>query len=347
MSQMSITKRKGVNKDVRWSWAARMIEDGEFFIEKSPISKPEPGDLGLFRVKKIGYHKQIITNDDRKIRLYENDLFVGVFGNRYATDGFEGRVGKLDKVSMLTGAGMVGTVRFRNKKIKRSTKLTFRGLITDQNGEKINLKKKFFRKLIPKSTTKNLILVVGSGMNSGKTTTASKLINGLSKEGIKIAACKLTGSVSNRDKNELFSASADHIIDFSDYGFPSTYLCKKEELQALFKTMLAEIEKKSPDVVVMEIADGVLQRETKIILKDKEIQSITKGVILAADSAPSALFSSEQLRKHGYSIIAVSGAITSSPLSSKEFKKNSDIKLVSSVDSGIYLSNSVLEFIKR
>lgn len=290
----------------------------------------------------------MVTKDEKKLRLYENDLFVGVFGNRYATDGFEGRVRTLDKLSMLTGAGMVGTVRYRHQSMKRSTKLNFAGFLIDQNKKRINLKTMNFHKQpILKQIPQNLILVVGSGMNSGKTTTASKLINGLSKEGIKIAACKLTGSVSNRDKNELSSASANHIVDFSDYGFPSTYLCKKEELQTLFRTMLAEIEQKSPDVVVVEIADGILQRETKMILKDKEIQSITKGIILAADSAPSALFSSEQLQKYGYQIIAVSGAITSSPLSSKEFEKNSDIKLVSSVDSGTYLSNSVLEFIKR
>jgi len=345
---MSITvTRSLLSSDVKWSWATRMLENLEFDVNKTPLSKPESGDLGLFRVKKIGFHKNLVTKDDRKLRLYENDLFVGVFGNRYATDGFEGRVGKLDQLSMLTAAGMVGSVRYRHKSIKRSTKLNFVGLLVDQKGQKINLKTLHFHKSIPKQLPKNLVLVVGSGMNSGKTTTASKLINGLSKDGLKVAACKLTGSVSNRDKNELHSASANYIIDFSDYGFPSTYLCKKEELLDLFKTMLSDIEKISPDVIVMEIADGVLQRETKMILKEKEIHDVTKGVILTAESAPSALFSSEQLKKWKYNIIAVSGAITSSPLSSKEFVKNSKIKLASSADSGIEISNCVIEHIEK
>ena len=347
MSQILIQKNKSLDKDVRWSWATRLINDSEFYIEKSPLTKPLPGDLGLFRVKEIGYHQNLITKDDKKLRLYENDFFVGVFGNRYATDGFEGRVEKLDKISMLTAAGMVGTVRYKHKSIKKSTKLAFQGLLIDQQGDRINLKELFFHKSISKLTPKNLILVVGSGMNSGKTTSASKLINGLSKEGLKVAACKLTGSVSNRDKNELYSASADYVIDFSDYGFPSTYLCKKEELLNLFNTMLSDIEKTSPNVIVMEIADGILQRETKMLLTNKEIHDNTKGVILAAESAPSALFSSKQLQKWGYNVIAVSGAITSSPLSSKEFQENSEINLVSSADSGIDLSNSVVEHIKN
>lgn len=346
MLQMSLQKGRPLNKDVRWSWATRLINDTDFYIEKSPLTKPVPGDLGLFRVKEIGYHQNLITKDDKKLRLYENDLFVGVFGNRYATDGFEGRVRKLDKISILTAAGMVGTVRYKHKSIKRSTKLAFEGLLIDKQNHRINLKELYFHKSTSKLKPKNLILVVGSGMNSGKTTSASKLINGLSKEGMKVAACKLTGSVSNRDKNELYSASANYVIDFSDYGFPSTYLCKKEELLNLFKTMLSDIEKTSPDVIIMEIADGILQRETKMLLTNKEIHDLTKGVILAAESAPSALFSSMQLKKWGYDVIAVSGSITSSPLSSKEFVENSEVKLVSSADSGTDLSNSVFKHIK-
>lgn len=347
MSMMTICKREGINKIAKWSWATRSVKNSEYYIEKSPISKPEPGDLGLFRVKTIGYHKNLVTKDDKKLRLYVNDLFVGVFGNRYATDGFEGRVGKLDKISMLTAAGMVGTARYRHKSIKRSTKLTFVGLLKDQNDTRINLKKLHFHKSTPIQKPKNLILVVGSGMNSGKTTTASKLINGLSKDGMKIAACKLTGSVSNRDKNELSAASADYTIDFSDYGFPSTYMCKKTELIELFDTMLSDIEKISPDIVVMEIADGVLQRETKMILTNKKIRNWCAGVVLTAESAPSALFSSQQLLNWTHNVIAVSGSITSSPLSSKEFTQNSEISLISSADSGYGLSEHVINFLKK
>jgi len=346
MSLMAV-QNEMISKNTKWSWATRCVNDSEFYIDKVPLLKPEPGDLGLFRIKTLGYHNQLITKDDKKLRLYENDLFVGVFGNRYATDGFEGLVGKLDKLSMLTGAGMVGKVRYRHKSIKKSTKLGFVGLLTDKNGNRINLKKINFHKSKLKSTPKNLILIVGSGMNAGKTTTASKLINGLSKNGKKIVGCKLTGSVSNRDKNELSAASADHIVDFSDYGFPSTYLCKKRELMELFETMLSDIEKISADVIVMEIADGVLQRETKMILTDKKIKKLTLGVILAAESAPSALFSSQKLIDWGHNVIAVSGSITSSPLSSKEFIENSEIKLISSVDSGSDLAKQTIQFLKN
>ena len=44
-------------------------------------------------------------------------------------------------------------------------------------------------------------------MNSGKTTTCRKLIKSFSVKETRIAACKLTGSVSNRDQDEMMSAS--------------------------------------------------------------------------------------------------------------------------------------------
>jgi len=334
MSLISLQQINLQSSDIKWSWSCRNIPDIDYMIEKAPTKGPQSGDLTLFRVKKIGYHKNIVTKDNKKLRLYENDLLIGVFGNRYATDGFEGRVRQLGKISLLTNAGMIGTVRYRHHSIKKSTKLSFVGFLTDKKHKRINLKEMKFHKSQPKNVPKNLIIIVGSGMNSGKTTTASKLINGLSREDLKIAACKLTGSVSNRDQNELTSASADYTIDFSDYGFPSTYLCKKDELLDLFDTMMADLEKINPDVVVMEIADGILQQETSILLKNQKIKDFTRGILIAAESAPSALYSVEYLKKLNHNVIAVSGAITSSPLSSKEFAKNCKIPLVSSIDSG-------------
>jgi len=204
----------------------------------------------------------------------------------------------------------------------------------------------FFRKIQPKNHLRNLILVVGSGMNSGKTTIASKLIHGLSKEGFKIAACKLTGSVSDRDQNELYSASSTHIKDFSDYGFPSTYMCRKNELLGLFDTMTADLEKTNPDITLMEIADGVLQKETKMILENAKIKRKVTGVLLAAESATSALFAVKYLKNLNHKVISVSGSITSSPLASREFQKNCEVPLVSSADSGKNLFESVIRYIK-
>jgi len=349
---LTIQKINHSAKGLKWSWSCSSLKNDKAEYQIQDISDsnqdhtPQVGDVAIFRIKKIGKHRNLVSHDNKQMRLYENDLFIGVFGNRYASDAFEGRVKNLDKISILTAAGMVGTVRYRNKNVKRSTKISFEGYLCDDKDNRINLKKRMFKKnnSMKNNTLKNLILVVGSGMNSGKTTTACKLIHQLSKKNLKVSGCKLTGSVSHRDKYDMMSAGSSIGLDFSDYGFPSTYLCSEDELMDLFYTMISDIkEKTDPDVTVMEIADGILQRETAFLLKNKDIQNMTKGIVLASTDALSALYSVEQLQKINYNILAVSGAITSSPLSCKEFqKKEKQIPLASSApDSGDELGEKI------
>lgn len=320
-------------EQIRWSWACRILDTNSTFeiAHADNINDiPNAGDVALFKVLNIGSHKQIVSTANKKIRVYRGDLFVGVFGNRYATDAYEGEVEGLKNLSLLTAGGMVGTVKSKNKSIGNPTDVLFLGFLKDMTDQRINLKHLKFKKAEPISQFRNIIVIIGSGMNSGKTTTCRKLIKSFSEKGTRIAACKLTGSVSNRDQDEMFSASPLFTIDFSDYGFPSTYKCELDELLALFKTMLSDIEKVNPKIVIMEIADGVLQRETKMILNSPLFQQWVRNIIVTADSAPSALYTTAYLKKIGYNVIAVSGAMTSSPLYMKEFEQNSDIPVISS-----------------
>lgn len=321
------------NEAIRWGWACRLLDDthSKFEIDTvAPNNEPIAGDVALFKVSHIGENKALVTSTSKRMRLYVGDLMVGVFGNRYATDAFEGEIEGIRNLSLLTASGMVGTLKSRHHSVGKPTRLSFVGLLQFMTGQRVNLKQIKFNKSQPKSCLKNLIIIVGSGMNSGKTTSCRKMIRSFSEMGLKIAACKLTGSVSHRDLYEMTSAGAAYVTDFSDYGFPSTYKCDKQELIDLFNTMVADIEKINPDVTVMEIADGLLQRETSLLLSEPLIKKSTKGILLTADSAPSALFAVEHLKRLRYNIIAVSGVMTSSPLYIREFQMNSDISLISS-----------------
>jgi hypothetical protein len=336
------------SEGIKWSWACRILEPIDYKIDTSPSADPRVGDLVLVRVEHIGYHSTVVNIHNRKLRIYVGDLVVGVFGNRYATDALEAEVAGRENLSMLTSAGMIGTIKSRHQDFGKPTDVSFVGFAVDKNGRKVNLKElKPHTATAPTSKRGNLLVIVGTGMNSGKTTCSGKLIKELHREGFRIAACKLTGSVSNRDQDEMRSASAHSIIDFSDYGFPSTYLSTKEELLNLFNVMLSDLGKMNPDIVVMEIADGILQRETVMLLSDPLVRKIVSGVVLTADNAPAALYSVEILRKLGYEVIAVSGKMTSSPLSVKEFKERCNIQVGSSADSGKQLAGIVSKFMPR
>src|ERR1051326_5559346 len=75
-----------------WSWACRKLESvPRLPLEQAPVGGPVPGDLALVRVEKIGFHKYITTTENRRLRLYPGAQFIGVFGNRYASDAYEDR----------------------------------------------------------------------------------------------------------------------------------------------------------------------------------------------------------------------------------------------------------------
>jgi len=331
---------------IKWSYACRMLNGAYEISEPDLINdKPFVGDLALFRVTRIGSHVRLIDTNNKKMRIYQGDLFVGVFGNRYATDAYEAEVEGIKDLALLTTAGMVGTIKSRHNSLGGSTELLFLGFLRDKlSNQKINIKQIIFQQRCsvpneskPKST--NLLVVVGSGMNSGKTTFVRKLVKSFSQQGMVVAACKLTGSISPRDYDEMVAASAFYATDFSDYGFPSTYKCEEKELLRLLETMLADIEKANPEIIIMEIADGVMQKETKFLLSEPLFKKRVGGIMVTADSAPSALYTVQFLENMGYKVKAVSGAITSSPLYVKEFEESSTIPVLSSATSTVKLGS--------
>src|SRR5687767_3360786 len=107
----TITK---ANETIRWGWACRLLDYiGSKFEIDTDASHADPvaGDVALFKVSRIGENKALVTNTNKRMRIYIGDLIVGVFGNRYATDAFEGEVEGIRNLSLLTASGMVGTLK--------------------------------------------------------------------------------------------------------------------------------------------------------------------------------------------------------------------------------------------
>jgi hypothetical protein len=321
---------------VHWSWSCRKLTAPDFQLEDPATSAPPiAGDVALVRVEVTEFHKHITTAENRRLRLYPGAQFVGVFGNRYAAAAFEAEVQGTHNLNMLTGAGMIGTVKSKHHSAADPTQLSIIGFVRGADGARLNLKGQLFHPVATRPMTKNLIYIIGTNMNSGKTTTAARLIKSLCNQGLNVAACKLTGSVSNRDQDELTAAADHQVIDFSDFGFPSTYLCSREELLKLFRAMMHELTPRTPDVVLVEFADGMLQRETAMLLAEPEILNATRGVVLTAGGSLSALWGVTRLRELGYHVIGVSGRFTSAPLAMREFTENdSNIPVACSADSG-------------
>ena len=341
----SVLELGGSANALRWSWACRVRDfSNQRLIGRDAGGAPRAGDVAAVQVVETGYHERITTRENQRLRIYAGDYLGCVFGSRYATNAYEGLVEDVGNLSLLTAGGMIGTVRSRHSSMRRPTTVRFAGYVGDADGQVVNLKRLMFGQSGAGAAwgsagqASNVIAMVGTGMDAGKTTSCVRLIRGLTESGVRVAACKLTGSVSNRDRDEMVGASAVKVLDFSDYGFPSTYLCEKQELLALFRTMMADIAPSRPDVVVMELADGIVQRETAMLLEDWSIRAALRGVVLAAESPLSAQFGVQRLQALGHRVLGVTGLLTSSPLSVREFAALSDAPVASSADCGAALA---------
>ncbi len=285
---------------------------------------PEVGDCVLVKITKVANHSRMFTDDNQYSRVYQNDHIIGVLGTRYATDAYHATKIDVANLHMLTNGGLLGTVCDSHNSMKNPTKVELVGYLCDDGGVRINFKEVLFRRAQQFPADIHPVFTVGTGMNSGKTTSTARLGQALASQGLRVAILKLTGSASHRDIHEFNATGAAFAADFSDYGFPSTYLTTLAELEGLYGRMLNDAAAVSPDVVLIEIADGVYQRETEALLNSSVIRSSTSGVVLTAACAASAIAIDQSVKRMGWDPIAVTGLITNAPLFVQEFSDRSE-----------------------
>jgi len=331
---------------VRWAWAARGLkreaEEKQYRLLPDH-GRPAAGDAVVVQVDRIGHHQHLETEWERRVRLYEGDRLVGVFGNRYATDVYEGRVLEARRLHLLTTSGLIGTVTSRNRSVGRPTNVKFVGYLADSQGVKVNTKSLRFQSPSPQVGSPDLVLVVGTGMSTGKTTVMRKILRAMAARGVRVGGCKLTGTASPRDLYEMRATGAVLATDFSDYGFPSTYLESLDELIRIMDLMGAACGRAGAEIVMIEIADGLLQPETRMLLESSEVRRRVKGVVVAGACSSSLLFATEYLRKLGHEVWAASGLITNSPLFVREFTLRSPVVVASSRGSGNRLARIIMK----
>jgi len=162
------------------------------------------------------------------------------------------------------------------------------------------------------------LVVCGSSMNAGKTHTALSIIKGLSNAGKSVAGIKLTGTATGKDTWNMLDAGACVALDFVDGGYPSTYLCSHDELVRLYDLLVGHASAQSVEYVVIEIADGLLQRETAMLLQSSIFTSLVDTWVFAGGDPMAAESGVRLMRKWGIEPVTVSGALTMSSLNIRE-----------------------------
>lgn len=318
---------------IKKTYVCRNVENWNVNTNILSDYQPKVGDVGIFEVLHIGKHRTMQSDSKRDVTIIKGDHIMAAFGTRYATAQFEGYVpDRADQELHILGAGgTIGFIKSTHVKYEKvgPTKLRMIGLAVDRNYKIINTKELKKKEMIPFSGAAALatrvILSVGSSMDSGKTTSAAYLVHGLKKAGMTVAYIKLTGTVYTKDADLAFDLGADVVTDLGDYGFPSTYLCTEDELLSLYETLLAKVLPKHPDYVIMEVADGLYQRETKMLLTNYKFISTIDGVMFSAGDSLAAVNGVNLLSKWGIRPLLLSGLLTASPLLMQEVRENTSV----------------------
>lgn len=282
---------------------------------------PRPGDVVLARVVEIGHHKKLEGPQSRRQTLFVGDEILVAYGNRYAPDQFLAEVPTdLSPCQLVAAGGLAGRVTEAHAKIESATELQPVGLLADAAGV-VNLSG-----LAPHSVTGTpvfagrppVIAVLGTSMNSGKSTTLGCLVKGLSASGLTVSAGKATGTGSGNDAHLFTDSGAQLVLDFTDFGHPTTYKLDYEKVRSLLLGMIDTLIRPHTDVVVVEIADGVYQGETARLLNDPAFHAVVDHVVFSAADALGATAGLQVLGAAGVPVAAVSGVLTASPLATRE-----------------------------
>lgn len=281
---------------------------------------PESGDLVLARVVRLGHHGALQGMDGRRITLFEGDEIVVGYGARYAPDQFEAVVPeRLDRCHLVAGGGVAAQVLARHGKTRAATAIEPVGLLLDGDGRRVNLRDHALpAAALPRARQPVTIASLGTSMNAGKTTSAAHLIRGLVRAGLRVAAAKVTGTGASGDPALLRDAGALRVLDFTDAGRVSTAGMAPADLETLAATLVAHLAGAGVDAIVLEVADGLFQRETGALLSSPRFTGLLDGVVFAAGDAMGATAGAAWLAQRGLTPLALAGTMTNSPLAARE-----------------------------
>jgi len=317
---------------IKQTIATRGVSEYTLNKELASTRAPKAGDVGIFEVVEVDRHSSMQCIDRRSHSIFDGDFIMAVFGDRYATAQYEGYVPKkVMDVYHIIGAGcVIVIVHSKNAAWKdyEPTSVRLVGYCCEQDGSVINTLFRNHERVAFNGSLPNqakVILSVGSTMDSGKTTTAAHIARGLKTTGKNVIFIKLTGTVYTKDIDYVTDCGADHAVDFSNVGFPSTFLMDKATILDIYQSLLKQISKFNPDYIVMEIADGLFQRETAFLLSDENFMKTIHNVVFSCGDSLSVMAGLQVLSNWNVRPCMISGRFTMSPLLIQEVKEQMNI----------------------
>jgi hypothetical protein len=290
---------------------------------------PHAGDVVVVRsLTDSATYNQLELPTGRMAKINPGDVLIGVLGRRRALKGFVGDVPLMvkagDKLHLLNMGGVIGYCTGHHSSLSDAISLEVIGLACNEQGRVHNIADVALPPRENLEQTAPLVLVAGTCMNSGKTYAATELIKQATRVGLKVAAAKLSGVACLRDTLNMADHGAIATASFLDCGLPSTV--DAGDLAPVAKAIIARLNECAPDMIVIELGDGILGGySVDSIFDDEELRQATAAIIFCASDYVGAWGGIELFRRRGINVDVIAGSVTDSRMGEEYIEREFNV----------------------
>ena len=318
----------------------------------------EEGVLVAVRVlnNKARYNQLELTSG-RMATVTQGDIVVGALGHRNALRGYSGRLptelAPGDIIQLLNIGGVLGHCDSANPDVGPPFDCEVLGTVLHfpYLGERIGVPARAGMRALDANTLLDtqgvpVVALAGTCMDSGKTAAACAIVSRLRHLGLHVAACKATGVSLRRDILTMEDAGASETMIFSDLGVVTT---TAKNGPALTRALLTSLAEKKPDVIVLELGDGLLGAYgVEAILSDEMIRNAMTAVILCANDPVSAWGGAKILRE-SFNIepAVVTGPATDNAVGVDQISERMSLPAINALSNGVALGDLVADLLKH
>ena len=210
--------------------------------------------------------------------------------------------------------GVIGYCKGHHSSLSDAIEVEVLGFVVDESQRVRNIGDGALalRETLPEGCAP-LVIVAGACMNSGKTFAATEIVRQATRQGLRVAAAKLSGVAALRDTLNMADHGAVATASFLDCGLPSTV--GVGDLAPVAKAIISRLNESAADLIVIELGDGILGGySVESVFDDEELRAATAAVLFCASDYVGAWGGIELFRRRGISVDAVAGSVTDSQM---------------------------------
>jgi hypothetical protein len=323
------------------------------------ISTDIPSEEGVVIVVEVltskSTYNTLELTSGRMAKVGKGDIVVGALGQRKALFGYSGHVPASlaagDVIQMLNIGGVLGVCDSVTPDKGKPFDCRVLGVVLHfpYLAERIGVPARVgYRPLAldAKLDTRGVpvVALAGTCMEAGKTAAACAIVSRMRHRGLIVDAFKATGVSLRRDVLAMEDAGARQSMIFTDLGVVAT---TRGNGPALTRTMLTELGRAKPDVIVFELGDGILGAYgVDAILESPDIRTQLTGVVLSANDPVAAWGGVTLLRdRFGIEPCVVTGPATDNSVGVEIIEQQLKVPAINAMSNGVALGDRVIESI--